>query len=52
MKKITLVIMMMVCIIATAQTTISGKVVDDGNQPIPGANITLKKTHLRNSNRF
>lgn len=44
MKKITLVIMMMVCIIATAQTTISGKVVDDGNQPIPGANITLKNS--------
>ncbi|WP_438425971.1 TonB-dependent receptor [Aquimarina macrocephali] len=44
MKKITLVIMMMVCIIATAQTTISGKVVDDGNQPIPGANIALKNS--------
>lgn len=44
MKKITLVIMMMVCIIATAQTTISGKVVDDSNQPIPGANITLKNS--------
>ncbi|WP_106791000.1 TonB-dependent receptor domain-containing protein [Aquimarina sp. Aq78] len=44
MKKITLVIMMMVCIIATAQTTISGKVVDDGNQPIPGANIALKSS--------
>lgn len=44
MKKITLVIMMMVCIIATAQTTISGKVVDNGNQPIPGANIVLKNS--------
>ncbi|PKV48470.1 outer membrane receptor protein involved in Fe transport [Aquimarina sp. MAR_2010_214] len=44
MKKITLVIMMMVCIVATAQTTIGGKVVDDSGQPIPGANITLKNS--------
>lgn len=42
MKKITLVILLMVGIVATAQTTIKGKVVDDNNQPIPGANIALK----------
>ncbi|GGX07699.1 membrane protein [Aquimarina muelleri] len=32
------------CFVATAQTTISGKVIDDNNQPIPGANITLKNS--------
>ncbi|WP_271784689.1 TonB-dependent receptor [Aquimarina algiphila] len=42
MKKITLVIMLMVGVIATAQTTIKGKVVDESNQPIPGANIALE----------
>ncbi|WP_282085577.1 TonB-dependent receptor [Aquimarina algiphila] len=42
MKKITLVIMLMVGVIATAQTTIKGKVVDENNQPIPGANIALE----------
>ena len=41
MRKITLVIMLMVSIIATAQTTIQGTVVDDSNQPIPGANVTI-----------
>ncbi|WP_108867651.1 TonB-dependent receptor [Aquimarina aquimarini] len=45
MRKIMLVILLMVSIITTAQTTISGKVVDDSDQPIPGANITLKNTH-------
>ncbi|WP_438710772.1 TonB-dependent receptor [Aquimarina muelleri] len=45
MKKITLVILLMAsCFVATAQTTISGKVIDDNNQPIPGANITLKNS--------
>ncbi len=42
MRKITLVVMLIVSVIATAQTTIKGKVVDDSNQPIPGANIALK----------
>ncbi|MDH7446127.1 TonB-dependent receptor [Aquimarina sp. 2201CG14-23] len=42
MRTITLVIMLFMGIIATAQTTISGKVVDNNNQPIPGANISLQ----------
>ncbi|WP_103069293.1 TonB-dependent receptor [Aquimarina sediminis] len=46
MRKITLVIMLMVSIITTAQTTIKGQVVDDSNQPIPGANISLKDSSV------
>ncbi len=42
MKKITLVIMLMVGVITTAQTTIKGTVVDENSQPILGANITLE----------
>ncbi|AXT57038.1 TonB-dependent receptor [Aquimarina sp. AD1] len=42
MRTITLVIMLFLGIISTAQTTISGKVVDNNNQPIPGANIALQ----------
>ncbi len=42
MRTITLVIILFMGVIATAQTTISGKVVDDNNQPIPGANIALQ----------
>ncbi|WP_405209166.1 TonB-dependent receptor [Aquimarina sp. LLG6339-5] len=42
MRTITLVIMLFLGIVSTAQTTISGKVVDDNNQPIPGANIALQ----------
>ncbi len=46
MKTITLVIMLMIGIIATAQTTIRGKVVDDSNQPIPGANVALQNARV------
>ncbi|WP_299435236.1 TonB-dependent receptor [uncultured Aquimarina sp.] len=42
MKKITFIVTLLVCVICNAQTTISGRVVDDFNQPIPGANISLK----------
>ncbi|WP_299604890.1 TonB-dependent receptor [uncultured Aquimarina sp.] len=42
MRTITLVIVLLISIISTAQTTISGKVVDNNNQPIPGANIALQ----------
>ncbi|WP_299243639.1 TonB-dependent receptor [uncultured Aquimarina sp.] len=42
MRTITLVIMLFIGIISTAQTTISGTVVDNNNQPIPGANIALQ----------
>ncbi|MEW7278783.1 TonB-dependent receptor [Aquimarina sp. 2201CG1-2-11] len=41
MKKITLLLLLISSSII-AQTTIKGKVLDDSNQPIPGANITLK----------
>ncbi|WP_343910099.1 TonB-dependent receptor [Aquimarina litoralis] len=42
MKKITFVVVLLMCFISNAQTTINGRVVDDFNQPIPGANISLK----------
>ncbi|GAA0713150.1 TonB-dependent receptor [Aquimarina litoralis] len=42
MRTITLVIVLLIGTIITAQTTISGKVVDNNNQPIPGANIALQ----------
>lgn len=42
MKKITFVVVLLMCIISNAQTTINGRVIDDFNQPIPGANISLK----------
>ena len=42
MKKITFIVALLMCFIGNAQTTINGKVVDDFNQPIPGANISLK----------
>ncbi|WP_299902486.1 TonB-dependent receptor [uncultured Aquimarina sp.] len=42
MKKITFIVALLMCFISNAQTTINGKVVDDFNQPIPGANISLK----------
>jgi len=43
MRNFTLVIMLiMLGVVATAQTTLKGKVVDDNNQPIPGANVILK----------
>ncbi|MDH7446128.1 TonB-dependent receptor [Aquimarina sp. 2201CG14-23] len=42
MKKITFVIALLICAISSAQTTINGTVVDENNQPIPGANISLK----------
>ncbi|MBQ0734002.1 TonB-dependent receptor [Aquimarina celericrescens] len=42
MRTITLAIMLMLSIVATAQTTIKGTVLDDNDQPIPGANIKLQ----------
>ncbi len=41
MRTTTLAIMLLFGIIASAQTTIKGKVVDDSNQPIPGANVIV-----------
>ncbi|WP_299243643.1 TonB-dependent receptor [uncultured Aquimarina sp.] len=42
MKKITFIVTLLLCVISNAQTTINGRVVDDFDQPIPGANISLK----------
>ncbi|MCK8524219.1 TonB-dependent receptor [Aquimarina sp. D1M17] len=42
MRTTTLVVMLIMSVVATAQTTIKGKVVDDNDQPIPGANIAVK----------
>ncbi len=42
MKKITFIVTLLICVISNAQTTINGRVVDDFNQPVPGANISLK----------
>ncbi len=46
MRTTTLVIMLLTCIFATAQTTINGKVVDDNDQPIPGANVIVKGARI------
>ncbi|MBQ4819992.1 TonB-dependent receptor [Aquimarina sp. MMG016] len=42
MRTITIVMLLFLSTITTAQTTIKGKVVDDNNQPIPGVNIALQ----------
>ncbi|KAA1245285.1 TonB-dependent receptor [Aquimarina sp. RZ0] len=42
MRTIMLVILLFMSVITAAQTTISGKIVDNNSQPIPGANIALK----------
>ncbi|WP_405209165.1 TonB-dependent receptor [Aquimarina sp. LLG6339-5] len=42
MKKITFIVALFICVISNAQTAINGRVVDEFNQPIPGANISLK----------
>ncbi|WP_378179539.1 TonB-dependent receptor [Aquimarina sp. SS2-1] len=42
MKNITFIVALLLCVISNAQTTINGVVIDDFNQPIPGANISLK----------
>ena len=44
MKTILPYLLLLFCAISYAQTTISGSVVDDNNQPIPGANIIILGT--------
>ena len=41
MKKIVFVLSLLVGLTSFAQTTITGKVVDTNNQPIPGANVVI-----------
>ena len=44
MKKILPFILVFLCGISYSQTAISGKVVDDSGQPLPGANVLIKDT--------
>ena len=44
MKAILLIFSLFICSISYAQTTVSGTVVDDSSQPIPGANIIIVGT--------
>ncbi len=41
MRKSLLILLMLVCSITYSQTTISGSVVDDSSQPLPGANVIV-----------
>jgi outer membrane receptor protein involved in Fe transport len=41
MKRLMFISLMLIGMVATAQTTIQGKVVDANNEPIPGANVVL-----------
>ncbi len=42
MKRITLALLLLMSMTAVSQTSISGKVVDEKNQPISGANVVLQ----------
>ncbi len=44
MKTITLVMMLFLSVVTVAQTTISGKVLDDYDEPVPGVSISVKGT--------
>jgi outer membrane receptor protein involved in Fe transport len=52
MKAILPIFMLFFCGITYAQTTISGSVVDDNSQPIPGANIIVVGTSTGNVTDF
>ncbi|WP_127018787.1 TonB-dependent receptor [Flagellimonas beolgyonensis] len=41
MKRLMFISLMLIGMVATAQTTVQGKVVDANNEPIPGANVVL-----------
>ncbi|MDF0715077.1 TonB-dependent receptor [Muricauda sp. 334s03] len=41
MKKLMFVSLMLLCLATYGQTTVQGKVVDENNEPIPGANVVL-----------
>jgi outer membrane receptor protein involved in Fe transport len=41
MRRLLFIALMMFGVVSYAQTTIQGKVVDDNNEPIPGANVVL-----------
>ncbi|MEO1012505.1 MAG: TonB-dependent receptor [Bacteroidota bacterium] len=44
MKKVLLLSLMFLATMASAQTTVNGKVVDQNNEPIPGANVIVVGT--------
>ncbi|MEJ2114420.1 MAG: carboxypeptidase-like regulatory domain-containing protein, partial [Flavobacteriaceae bacterium] len=44
MKKIHFIFLVLICGLTYSQTTISGNVVDDSSQPLPGANIIILGT--------
>jgi len=46
MKKILPILLIFLCGITYSQTTISGKVLDDSGQPLPGANIIVTGTSI------
>ena len=52
MKAILPLVMLFFCGITFSQTTISGSVVDDNSQPIPGANIIVLGTSTGNITDF
>ena len=52
MKTILPFILLVFCSISYSQTTISGSVVDDSGQPIPGANIIVVGTSTGNITDF
>ena len=53
MKKITFFLFLFASIIANAQTfTLKGKVVDENNEPLPGATILVKENKLGTSTDF
>ena len=46
MRKSLSILLMLVCGITYSQTTISGSVVDDSSQPLPGANVIVIGTSI------
>ena len=40
------VIMLITSVTVFSQTTLSGKVVDETNQPLPGASVTIKSSKI------
>lgn len=52
MKKIMFSLALLFCAIGMAQTSISGKVVDDGNLPIPRVNVVIEGTNTGTTTDF
>ena len=53
MKKITIFLFLFVSILTNAQTfTLNGKVVDQNNEPLPGATVLVKEVNKGTSTDF